>query len=192
MSDTIARGPNFVYTKEYILRVYGEQTWLNVLGKLPAEYANEWRKNLLLSGNYSFTAYKALVKALSIERKLATNQEIAQLYEYIAEHSLNTIYKIFFKMMQPSFVIKNYSQLWQRFFNAGKVEVPIAEKGHAVVNFHLPELFEDWLEPACYGYSKKAVELAGGKQMKQQLLRKNRLTNGEWEFSYKITWVEGK
>ena len=54
------------------------------------------------------------------------------------------------------------------FFNAGSVEVPLVEKGHAVLKFLPPEIFNDWLPPACLGYSKKAVEMAGGRNLTMQ------------------------
>ena len=78
-------------------------------------------------------------------------------------------------------MIKNYPKLWNMFFNTGTVEVQVAGSGHAVLKFLLPESFNDWLPPACLGYSKKAVEMAGGRNlvMKKNGLEKIRTTCGK-------------
>ena len=110
--------------------------------------------------------------------------------EYIADRSLNIVYKMFFKVTSPSFVIGNYPKLWRRFFTVGKVEVPLVEEGHAKVKFILPEIFLDWLPPACLGYSTKAVEMAGGKNLTMKQLSKFSLPNGEWEIVYELRWVK--
>jgi hypothetical protein len=44
--------------------------------------------------------------------------------------------------------------LWSRFFNAGTVEVMVAEKGHAIPKFLLPEIFNDWLLQRAWGIRK--------------------------------------
>jgi len=92
--------------------------------------------------------------------------------------------------MNPAFVIKNYSSLWTRFFNAGTVEVPVAEKGHAVLKFSLPEIFVDWLPPACLGFSRKAVEMSGGNGLTMQELSRQKQAEGGWVIVYELHWKE--
>ncbi len=76
------------------------------------------------------------------------------------------------------------------FFNAGTVEVPVAEKGHAVVRFLLPEIFNDWLQPACLGYSKKAVTMAGGRGLTMKRLTFEKKAEDLWETVYELLWNE--
>ena len=129
---------------------------------------------------------------LSDELGALEDIEIAKMYEYIADKSLNALYKMFFKMTNPAFVIKNYPKLWKRFFQSGEVEVPVAEKGYAKLRFILPEIFLDWLPPACLGYSKKAVEMAGGKNLVMKLENKSLLSDNTWEIVYDLRWQEGQ
>jgi hypothetical protein len=70
------------------------------------------------------------------------------------------------------------------------VEVPVAEKGHAIVKFILPEIFLDWISPACLGYSKKAVEMAGGRNLVIQQKSKSLLPDYIWEIVYELRWDE--
>ncbi|MBS1235176.1 MAG: hypothetical protein H6R43_892 [Nitrospirae bacterium] len=209
MTEVKARGPNFVYTKKFIIKEYGPQVWEKLLASLPADAADIWLGPPLANMSYPFTAFKHMVNALSKEignvKETETARlyefiadsslsilytETARLYEFIADSSLSILYKAFFHFSNPSFVIKNYPKLWVRFFEAGKVEVPVAEKGHAIVKFTLPEIFLDWISPACLGYSKKAVEMAGGKNLTMQQKSKSRLQENLWEISYVLKWDE--
>ena len=190
MTEVKARGPNFVYTKKFIIKEYGPQVWEKLLASLPADAADIWSGPPLANMSYPFTAFKQMVNALSKEIGNVKETETARLYEFIADSSLSILYKAFFHFSNPSFVIKNYPKLWVRFFEAGKVEVPVAEKGHAIVKFTLPEIFLDWISPACLGYSKKAVEMAGGKNLTMQQKSKSRLQENLWEISYVLKWDE--
>lgn len=64
--------------------------------------------------------------------------------------------------------------------------MPVSEKGHAKVRFLLPEIFMDWLPPACLGYSTKAVEMAGGKNLVMKLEKKSLLPDKIWEIVYDL------
>jgi hypothetical protein len=187
----MARGPNFVYAKEYIRKEYGEHVWDAILANLADKDVIEWVNATLVTGLYPFSAFKAMTAALAKELKSPEDAEIARMYEYIADRSLNIIHKMFFKVASPVFVINNYPQLWRRFFTTGKVEVSTAQKGHATLKFTLPEIFLDWLPPACLGYSKKAVEMAGGSNLVMQEVSRSGLSNGEWEIVYNLNWDEG-
>lgn len=190
MEGVLAKGTNFVYAKEFISKEYGQEMWGKVLGALQPSDRKIWSGTLLVNDQIPFGTFKAMVSALSRELGKAEDSETARLYEYIADRSLNVLYKVFFKFANPSFVIKNYPVLWNRFFNAGKVEVSAAEKGHAIVRFILPEIFWDWLQPACLGYSKKAVEMAGGTNLTLIRQREASLTGSVKEFVYELNWDE--
>jgi hypothetical protein len=189
MAEVLAKGVSFLYARTYIVAKYGQETWEKVVQSMSPESREVWAYSLLVTREYPFTAFKDMMSSLSRVLKTAKDAELAAIYEYIADQSLNKMYKIFFRLAHPSFVIKNYPSLWKMFFNAGTVEVPVAEKGHAIVRFLLPEIFNDWLPPACLGYSKKAVEMAGGRG-----LTMNRVSRGkkgeDWETVYELRWNE--
>lgn len=188
--EILAKGVNFVYAKEFILKEYGEGVWVRALETLAYTERAFWGGALLIHESYPFSVFKSMVSAISKELGKPKDTEAARVYEYIADRSLNALYKIFFRFANPSFVIKNYPKLWDRFFNTGKVEVPVAEKGHAIVKFVLPEVFLDWLPPACLGYSKKAVEMAGGKKLTLTQTSKTSLPGALWEIVYELKWLE--
>jgi len=189
MDDAFAKGINFVFAKEYILQKYPEPIWDKALNNIPEEYVLVW-KNASMNGCYSFNAFKAMVNAISTLVNIKSKEEYSKLYEYIADKSLNTIYKIFFKLTQPAFVISKYPILWNRFFIIGEIKITFTEKGAANLNFILPEIFNDWIEAACYGYSKKAIDLSGGRNMLQQMISQKKIDEDKWESVFKIMWNE--
>jgi hypothetical protein len=186
----LAKGVNFLYAKRFITERYGDATWSRIMVSLPEEAQEIWSEAILVNKEYPFAAFKAAIKALAGVLGGARDQELAHIYEYIADQSLNKIYKIYFSLTSPSVVIRNYPKLWDKFFSTGKVEVSVVEKCQAVLKFTLPDVFLDWLPPACLGYSKKAIELGGGRNVTLKPVSTNKLRSGEWEIMYKLNWSE--
>ncbi len=188
MEEVMAKGVKFLYSKRFIESEYGTATWEKVMELMPEEAREVWAGGILVNRNYPFAAFKEMTKALTKELGSAKEGQLSRIYEYVAGQSLSQVYKIFFSLTNPSFVIKNYPKLWSNFFSAGKVEVPAVEKGHAVLKFTVPEIFLDWLPPACLGYSRKAVEMAGGKDLSVKELDRKRLTQDAWEIIFELNW----
>ncbi len=155
MSQVLAKGVNFLYSKRFIESNYGAEIWERVMNSLPRDAQDVWSEGVLANRSYPFSAFKAMLSALTTELGSAEESEIAKIYEYIADSSLNKIHKLFFRHANPSLVIQNYPKLWHTFFNTGNVQVALAEKGEAILKFVLPEIFLDWLTPACLGIRKK-------------------------------------
>lgn len=190
MDDRIARGVNFLYAREYIVEQYGDAGWRRIVARLPGPAAEVWNGTFLAVGTYSFSAFKAIALAAAEETGGASDEKLSRMYEFIADRSLNTLYKVFFRLTNPSFVISNYPRLWSRFFTAGTVAVTDARAGGAVVAFTLPAIFLDWLPAACLGYSTKAVAMAGGSRLSMMEVGRSQRAEGDWIISYRLSWQE--
>lgn len=190
MKEVLARGPNFVYARDFIQAEHGADTWRRVLEDLPSSSVEVWHGHLLVTGIYPFQAFKDLLRALETAVGAIREEETARMYEFIADRSLTTVHKFFFRFADPSFVIKRYPMLWERFFLTGKVNVATAEKGRAVLEFQLPNIFLDWLGPACAGYSKRAVELAGGRDFELQEISHQDLEGDSHQTDFELRWTE--
>lgn len=186
----IARGVNFVLAREYVISTFGEEVWARALARVSPEVRRVWEQPLLTVSAYDFAAFKAVAAAVGVETRADGERAVAAMYEFIAERSLNTLYKVFFRLANPAFVIGNFPKLWSRFFTAGEVRVPVAEREHAELRFTVPEIFLDWLGPACLGYSTKAVALAGGRAVGVREVRRTARGGGLWEVVYDVTWRE--
>jgi hypothetical protein len=190
MDEVLAKGVNFFYAKKFIEKELGRETWERIVQSIPGEEQALWSGSILASASYPFLKFKVMINALSKELGVKKEDQLARVYEYIADQSLSQIYKIFFRFANPSYVIKNYPKLWSNFFSAGHVEVPVSEKGHAVLKFIVPEIFIDWLSPACLGYSRKAVEMAGGTGTSMKQLGMKSIDQDSWEITYELHWNE--
>jgi hypothetical protein len=190
VTDEVAKGVNFVFAKEYILKTHGEEIWARALVRLPASQRKIWSGILVPFGDYSFTAFKSMVRAVSTEAGEKDDAALAKMYEYIADRSLNAMYKVFFRLTRPSFVIRNYPKLWSRFFSDGSVKVPSVEAGRAEMVFELSEIFLDWIGPACLGYSTKAVTMSGGHGVAVTETQRKELPGGAWVVTFDVRWNE--
>ena len=190
METVLARGPNFVYGREFVQNEHGLRIWEQVVDAMPEEARSVWTGHLLITGTYPFTAFKSMLRALTEVVGAQREEETARMYSYIADRSLNSVYKFFFRLADPSFVIARYPILWQRFFKSGSVEVPVARAGEARLEFLLPEIFLDWIRPACLGYSTRAISLSGGTELEMEELEQTRVEDGQWRISYDLRWSE--
>jgi hypothetical protein len=187
VEEVLARGPNFVYGREFVREEHGLKIWEQVVDALPADAAAVWNAPILITGTYPFAAFKAMLSALTEVVGIQPDEETARMYSYIADRSLNSVYKFFFRLAQPSFVISRYPILWQRFFKSGTVEVS-ASSGRARLDFTLQDIFLDWIRPACLGYSTKAVSLSGGRDLEMTEVERSEMAGGLWRVSYELTW----
>ncbi len=188
MKEVQAYGLNFVFAQEYIIQEYGDAVWQGLLNRLPPADAKLWRE-ATLEQPLPFSVFKSGVNALTAELNSVEMLQLSQMYMHIADRSLSTLYKVFFRLTSPIFVIKNYPRLWEQFFDTGTVTVKNDNRKSATVTFELPEIFLDWLPPACLGYSQKAVDMAGGSYFAMRQLEKVAQGNGDWKVSYRLSWV---
>ena len=133
-SDQIARGVNFILARDYVHHTAGPDVWARALARLTPAHRAVWELPLLPIGTYDFVAFKALVAAAAAERGATSDADLAAMYAYIADRSLNTLYKVFFRLANPAFVVGNFPKLWDRFFTAGRVQVPKTEREHATLD----------------------------------------------------------
>ena len=188
---SIARGANFILARDYVLSAHGQPLLDRVLARLAPDHRRVWDGPLMLIGSYDFAAFKAFAASLAAETRADGDHVLASMYAFIADRSLNSLYKVFFRMANPAFVIGNFPRLWSRFFTKGEVLVPAAGRERAELRFRVPEIFLGWLGPACQGYSAKAVELAGGRDARVRETARRALGAGVWEVSYDVAWREG-
>ncbi len=183
----MAKGINFVYFKKYVLQAEGERFWNALLESAPETDQSVWRMPVL-SAWYPFEMFKCMFFRYAEAKGQNRDADLSRIYEYIARHSLSTIHRLLFKATaSPHFVLSNYPKLWGQFFKDGAVEVLENANQRCRFCFVLPEIFLDWLPPACTGYTRMAVTLAGGRDV--QIRESARERRGGLHFvSYEASW----
>jgi len=83
---------------------------------IPAHDSEQWKGVLIASNNYSFQALKVVSTNLPKLGGSNSQNEISRMYEFIADRSLNALYKMFFRYASPSFYTKELSQIMEPLF----------------------------------------------------------------------------
>jgi hypothetical protein len=83
-----------------------------------------------------------------------------------ADHGLNTIYRLLFRLGSPHFAVSHATRVWTAHYDSGRMRAVVIEPGHAVLELAgfgepVPELCERLL-----GWMSRAVELAGGRDLR--------------------------
>jgi hypothetical protein len=79
-----------------------------------------------------------------------------------ADYALTTIYRIFFRVGSPHFIVSKAASIFKTYYSSGELRTAQAEKGHAVLELHglqdtAPELCE-----RIGGWMERTIELSGG------------------------------
>lgn len=113
-----------------------------VLALLRPEFQAEIRKGILQAGWYPLDLLVDL--SLAIDKVMGKNDLalIRELARFASEEVLNTVYKMFFRVGSPEFIVSSSANLWTRFYNSGtlKFDFNKAEKRvtFQVIDFDQP------------------------------------------------------
>jgi hypothetical protein len=83
-----------------------------------------------------------------------------------ADYALTTIYKIFFKVGSPQFIIAKASSVYKTYYSTGELAPIISEKGHAILEM------KGFSEPApelcdrLTGWMERTLELSGATEIR--------------------------
>jgi hypothetical protein len=83
-----------------------------------------------------------------------------------AEYGLTSLYKIFFKVGSPQFVIARGSSVFSRYYSQGRLEIVESKSGHAAVDLvDFPDGAPEFCE-RIRGWMERTMELAGASNLK--------------------------
>lgn len=95
--------------------------------------------------------------------------DAAQLYRDMgrasADEALTTIYRIFFKVGSPQFVVSKAASIFRTYYDGGHLRATVAEPGRAVLELHgFPQPARE-LCARVTGWIERTVELAGATRL---------------------------
>jgi hypothetical protein len=83
-----------------------------------------------------------------------------------SDYSVTGVYKIFFKMGSPEFIIAKAGSLYQKYYSTGAMQLVVVEKGHAVMDM---VGFRDPAPELCdriSGWLGRTLELSGAQDVR--------------------------
>jgi hypothetical protein len=157
---------------KWVSRYHGEQALKNVLDKLKDR---DTAKRLaetgaLKSAWYPFELLVDLTETIDRVFGKGDGALYRQVAGQTAEDDLSTVYKVFFRFMQPMFIVQKAAQLWSSYYNSGKLTATSPEK--AVIELEIAD-FETprWAHcESVLGWAQRSIQLTGVKGVQAQHL----------------------
>ena len=163
---TNVKGTALVGTVRYITEHFGPEGIRTVLEELSAEDRALVESGVLVSAWYPFSLLMQISRVAHKHFGAERPDIYRELGKASAEYALTTIYKIFFKVGSPQFIISRGSALFKTYYTTGELKAVQSEKGHAVIDF---VGFEEPAPEFCErleGWMQRTVELSGGKDLR--------------------------
>jgi hypothetical protein len=186
-SEVKVKGSGFEYTKKYIVDRYGRETFDRILSQMPAEAARAVDHSIPSSW---YPVQYAGDLANGIKRVLGGSQKhpIFEISKEGAKATFSLIYKMFFRLGSPGFILDRVTSVWKNMSTAG--ELSVVERGDKFVVVRLknfPYKNPDYCGERLRGWFHATLELSGCDMVKSVHTRCT--SNGsdccEWRFEWK-------
>lgn len=132
------------------------------LGRLSPEFRQAVALGLLQNQWYPFDYFVQLTQAIDKVFGRGDLSFIPELGRYSAEAALKGIYKVFYKVGSPEFIIKRATRVWSQYYSSGSLTVVTAGPKQVKIvlaDFALP-LREHCL--SVLGWIQKTLEMSAG------------------------------
>ena len=160
------KGVALVSTIAYIKTKHGEEGFEKVLNKLAEEDREILSEPIMEPIWYPFRLYVNLTQTVDQVFGIGDLSLAREVGAFGADHDLKTIYKIFYKLGSPQFIIKQVARVFSSYFDVGNAIVIKSESKSCVVELHdFPALSSVFIQRV-RGFTKKTIELSGGKNVR--------------------------
>jgi hypothetical protein len=157
------KGTSLVSTVRYIQETHGQTGLKQVFAGLsPAE------RDLAEAGFLTSSWYPLdLLMKLTLLGKEQFGPKLPKaLGKASADYALSRVYKIFFRVGSPQFIISRATAVYKNYYERGEMKAVVAEKGHAVVELSgIPSQAPEFCE-RLIGWQERMLELSGAKDVK--------------------------
>ncbi len=181
------KGSAIISTIDYIKIHFGEEGKNKVFARLPDEEQKIVNQIIFSSRWYPFSIYINLNQFTDSIFGKGDLELVRVMGAFGAEHDLKTIYKLFYRMGSPQFILKRASQVFATYYDQGRMQALDSSSDWAVIEIsEFPDITEVYLQRVS-GWLEKTVELSGGQQPKVVATKK--IKGGNPVVEFKATWV---
>jgi hypothetical protein len=139
-------------------------TFESLLDQLEPHKQEILRQPILQSSWYDFTLLLDLMAAAEGRISPPPGRTLAwEMGRFSADHGLKTIYRVFFKVADPGFIIRKASQVFSTYYDSGSMEVASTDDRTALLrltDFNQPHV---WFCDRLMGWMERTLELSGAK-----------------------------
>ena len=181
------KGSAIISTIDYIKIHFGEEGKKEIFERLPEEEQEIVNQTVFSTMWYPFSIFINLNQFTDSKFGKGDLELVRIMGAYGAEHDLKTIYKLFYRITSPQFILKRASQVFSTYYDQGHLQVLDSSSDWALIELSdFPGITEVYLQRIS-GWMEKTVELSGGKHPKVVAMRKSK--NGNSVVEFKATWT---
>lgn len=167
MSEPVkVKGTALSSTVRYIKEKFGDESVEKIIAGLGESDKAAIRSGVLVSSWYPFSLLVAIMRAAKKEYGGQAPDLYRDIGRASADYSLSTVYKIFFKVGSPQFIIGRAATVYSNFYTSGEMKVLESGKGFANVQItDFPEPCEEYCLRV-WGWMERMLELTGARNIK--------------------------
>lgn len=112
---------------------------------------------------------------------------VREIGRFTADANLKTVYKLFYMVGTPKWIIDRAARLWDLHYDSGRLVVmryPGNESEARIVGFATPHLVHC---QSVWGWCERSLELSGAKEVRGEEVRCR--TRGDEECAYHLRWA---
>jgi hypothetical protein len=154
-----------------------------ILSLVNPDFAREVKKGILLNTWYDFSGYLELSRGADEVMGKGDLALVWDMGRFSAEYAFRGIYKMFYKIGTPEWVMKMGMSVWKQYYDTGKAQV-VMEK---VAKGKQARVCIEGYDPAAKGFdvfwrsvggwTERSIELSGGKNVKVTKAEKHSFPN---------------
>ncbi len=164
-----------------------EDTFQAVLDGVDGNERELLTQPILQSSWYELSLLLHVMAATEGRIKLPPGRTLAwEMGRFSADYGLKTIYKVFFKVADPGFIIRKSSQVFSAYYDSGAMEVLGTEGKTAdlrLTGFNQPHA---WFCDRLMGWMERTLELSGAKNAR--MVHPKCLARGDATCDYSGRW----
>lgn len=174
-------------TINYIKLKLKEEGFLKFKKELSADAQSIFGTPILSSNWYDVNLLVEIMSKVPEILKREPKEVWWEMGRYSCEDGLNTVYKIFYKLGSPEFIIKRAGQVFNNYYSQGNFFVVSHSLSSAQVQIKDFPIPHPCICTRISGWMERAIELSGGKNVlvKHSLCIFQKQTVEEW----KANWV---
>jgi hypothetical protein len=159
------KGTAVVASLRYVNERFGEEALKRILRFLPEGDRQLLEAGVLASSWYPMTLFLGFMR--EAEQQLSAKEPgvIRNMGAASAEYGIKGVYKIFFKIGSPEFIIGRAARVFASYYDTGRIEVVETAPGRAVLDLvgfeGAPQFCQRIL-----GWMERTVQMAGAKNLR--------------------------
>jgi hypothetical protein len=163
------KGTLIAAKRQYVLQHHGPDALRKVLDQLKdREAAKRLESVVLKSAWYPFDLWIDLTQTIDKVVGRGDGGLLRPMAKQTADDDLSSVYKVYFKQMQPMHVFDQAAQLWSAYYNSGSLQITKLGPSSVemeIVGFGSPH----WVHcESALGWAERSVQLAGTKDVQAE------------------------